>query len=70
MGLTGRGTKDFALNSEDEPQPKKYTYRLRMEAKKMDAFDDEKARAEVQSYINELLGVKDRLLENKILSSA
>ena len=70
MGLTGRGTKHFALNSEDELQPKKYTYRLRMEAKKTDAFDDERSRAEVQSYINELLGLKERLQENKILSTA
>ena len=31
-----------------------------MEAKKSDAFDDPESRAEVQSYINELLGLKDQ----------
>jgi len=69
MGLTGWGTKHTALNPQEEPQPKKYTYRLRLEAKKTSAFDEETSRAEVQSYINDLLGVKERL-ENKILSTA
>jgi len=70
MGLTGWETKHSALNPEEEPQPKKYTYRLRLEAKKSSAFDDETQRAEVQSYINDLLGVKDRLQGNRILTTA
>jgi hypothetical protein len=57
------------LNSEDDPQPK-YAYRLRLEAKKSGVFDEETTKAEVQSYINELLGVKDRPRENVILSTA
>jgi hypothetical protein len=59
MGLTGRGTESPALNSQEEPQLK-YSYRFRVEAKKSGAFDDAESRAEVQSYINELLGVKDK----------
>jgi len=59
MGLTGREWYDFALTSQEEPQLK-YSYRFRVEAKKSDAFDDPESRAEVQSYINELLGLKDQ----------
>jgi len=46
------------MSSDTETQLK-YTYRFRLEAKKPDAFDDQETKAEVQSYINELLGVKD-----------
>jgi len=47
------------LSSQDEPQ-QKYSYRYRIEAKSPAVFDEDKSRAEVQTYINELLGVKDR----------
>jgi protoporphyrinogen oxidase len=59
MGLTGRGSDSSALTSQEEPQLK-YSYRFRVEAKRQDAFDDEESKAEVQSYINELLGVSDK----------
>jgi hypothetical protein len=59
MGLTGRDSDSIALSAQDEPQLK-YTYRFRVEAKNPVVFDEETSRAEVQSYINELLGVKDK----------
>ena len=58
MGLTARGDVPFALSTQE--QTPKYTYRFRLEAKKPTAFDDEASKSEVQSYINELLGVKDK----------
>ena len=58
MGLTGRGLASFALSNQE--QTPKYTYKFRLEAKTPAAFDDEASKAEVQSYINELLGVKDK----------
>ena len=45
------------MSSESEPQLK-YTYKFRLEARKQEAFDEETSRSEVQSYINELLGVR------------
>jgi len=36
----------------------KYSYKYRQEAKSPTVFNDEEAKAEVQSYINELLGLK------------
>jgi hypothetical protein len=62
MGLTGRVSDSSALTSQEEPQLR-YTYRFRVEAKKTDPFDDAESRAEVQSYINDLLGVKEKLRE-------
>jgi hypothetical protein len=59
MGLTGRGRESSALSSQEEPQLK-YSYRFRVEAKKTGVFDDEESKAEVQSYINELLGVEEK----------
>ena len=47
------------MSSEVEPQMK-YSYKFRLEARKQEAFDEEASRTEVQSYINELLGVKDK----------
>ena len=47
------------MTSQEEPQLK-YSYRFRVEAKKPGVFDDEKQKAEVQSYIKELLGVKEK----------
>lgn len=47
------------MSSQEEPQLK-YSYRYRLEAKKSSGFDDDESRAEVQSYINELLGMKDK----------
>jgi len=51
------------MSSESEPQLK-YSYRFRLEAKTQ-VFDDDKSNAEVQSYINELLGVKEKLQEKE-----
>ena len=47
------------MSSDTETQLK-YSYRFRVEAKPVAVFDEEESKAEVQSYINELLGVKDR----------
>jgi len=47
------------MSSDSEPQLK-YSYRFRVEAKAQAVFDEEKSNAEVQSYINELLGVKEK----------
>ena len=47
------------MSSQDEPQLK-YNYRFKLEAKMPDKFDDEASRSEVQSYINELLGVREK----------
>jgi len=60
MGLTGRNTESPALSSQEEPQLK-YSYRYRVEAKNPGVYDDPEAKAEVQSYINELLGVREKL---------
>jgi len=46
------------LTSQEEPQLK-YSYRFRLEASKPGEFDDE-SKGEVQSYINELLGVSQK----------
>jgi len=62
MGLTGRESNSSPLTSQEEPQLK-YSYRFRVEAKKSDAFDDPGSRAEVQAYINDLLGVKENTRE-------
>jgi len=35
----------------------KYSYRFRLEARKLGSAQDEPNKAEVQSYINEILGV-------------
>ena len=59
MGLTGRGTDCLAMSSQEEPQLK-YSYRFRVEARNLSEDDDPESKAEVQSYIKELLGVKDR----------
>ena len=53
-----------AMSSQDEPQLK-YSYRFRLEAKKPEVFDEEVTKSEVQSYINDLLGLKDRSRENQ-----
>ena len=58
MGLTGRALTCTALTSQEETQLK-YTYRYRVEAKQPTAFDEDTSKAEVQQYINELLGMKD-----------
>jgi len=58
MGLTGRGCESTAMSSQDEPQ--KYSYKFRLEAKNQTAFENDALKGEVQSYINELLGVKDK----------
>jgi len=47
------------MTSEDEPQVK-YSYRFRLEAKQPERFDDESTKSEVQSYINGLLGVREK----------
>ena len=52
----------------DEEPKLKYSYRFRVEAKPQEVFDNETAKAEIQSYINELLGFKDRA-RDKITSS-
>jgi len=59
MGLTGGGQESHLLTSEQEPQLK-YKYQFRLEAKQAGAFDNGESNAAVQSYINELLGVKDK----------
>jgi hypothetical protein len=59
MGLTDRGFLYRALSSQDEPKLK-YSYKFRLEAKSPGVFDEDTTRAEVQSYINELLGFKDK----------
>jgi len=59
MGLTGRESVCPPMSSQDEPQLK-YNYRFKLEAKMPDKFDDEASRSEVQSYINELLGVREK----------
>ena len=46
------------MSSQDEPQ--KYSYKFRLEAKNQTAFENDALKGEVQSYINELLGVKDK----------
>ena len=60
MGLTGRGNDWAAMTSQEEPQLK-YSYRFRVEARKPREFDDPETKAEVQSYINDLLGVREKL---------
>jgi len=50
------------MTSQEEPQLK-YSYRFRLEAKKTEDLNDEEARSEVQSYINELLGVREKTRE-------
>ena len=62
MGLTGRVHVSSAMTSQEEPQLK-YSYRFRLEAKKTEDLNDEEARSEVQSYINELLGVREKTRE-------
>jgi len=59
MGLTPRKTDSIVLSSQEEPQLK-YSYRFRVEAKKPGVFDDAEMKAEVQTYINELLGIKEK----------
>ena len=56
------------MMSSDSETQLKYSYKFRLEAKNPTTFDDETAKAEVQSYINELLGVKGNSRE-KISSS-
>jgi hypothetical protein len=55
------------MSSDEEPKLK-YSYRFRVEAKQPEVFDNETEKAEVQSYINELLGLKGRL-GDKLASS-
>jgi len=43
--------------SASEGQEMKYSYRFRLEARKLGSAQDEPNKAEVQSYINEILGV-------------
>jgi len=50
------------MSSESETQLK-YSYRFRLEAKVPTTFDDETSKAEVQSYINDLLGLKGNTRE-------
>jgi hypothetical protein len=50
------------MSSDNEPQLK-YSYRFRVEAKDLTPFEDEESKAEVQSYINELLGLRERSRE-------
>jgi len=50
------------MSSDKEPQLK-YTYRFRVEAKQPTAFEEDESKAEVQSYINELLGLKEKARE-------
>ena len=64
MGLTGRALTRPAMASQDEPQLK-YTYRFRVEAKPPSAFDEDTSKAEVQVYINELLGLKESAHEKE-----
>jgi len=52
----------LAMTSDTEPQLK-YSYKFRLEAKQPQVFDEEVTKSEVQSYINDLLGVKDKPLE-------
>jgi hypothetical protein len=59
MGLTDTDYHSPALSTQDEPQLK-YSYRFRIEAKQPDVFDEVESKAEVQSYINELLGFKEK----------
>ena len=59
MGLTATIYNTPALSTEEEPKLR-YTYRFRLEAKSPEVFDEDLTKAEVQSYINELLGMKDR----------
>jgi len=47
------------MYSDNETQLK-YSYRFRLEAKNQGPFEEEQSKAEVQSYIKELLGVKDK----------
>ena len=58
MGLTGTADKQFAMSSDKETQLK-YTYRFRVEAKEPAVFDEDESKAEIQSYINELLGLRE-----------
>ncbi len=69
MGLTGRGNDCPVMTSQEEPQLK-YSYRFRVEARKQTEFDDPEAKAEVQSYIKELLGVKEKSRGKEGLISA
>jgi len=45
------------MSSQDEPQ-QKYSYKFRLEAKNQIDFENDALKGEVQSYINELLGLK------------
>ena len=45
--------------SEQEPRLR-YRYQFKLDAKGPMAFTDEESKAEVQSYINDLLGLKDQ----------
>jgi len=42
----------------------KYSYKFRLEARMPAVFDEEDSKSEVQSYINELLGVKKEKSSN------
>lgn len=43
----------------------KYKYQFRLEAKKPGTLGDKESKSMVQSYINELLGVKDKPREKE-----
>jgi len=64
MGLTGRVHGYLAMSSQLEPQLK-YRYQFKLEAKRPGVFEDNESKAMVQSYINELLGVKEKPRENE-----
>ena len=68
MGLTGRTGEQFAMSSQEETQLR-YSYRFRQDARSPGVFSEEEAKTEVQSYINELLGIKDKLGNKDLLST-
>jgi hypothetical protein len=47
------------MSSMEEPRLK-YRYQYKQEAKAQSVFDDDASKTEIQSYINELLGVKEK----------
>ena len=53
----------------DEQEQLKYTYRFSLKAEKTGESSDEPGKGEVQSYINDLLGLDDKKSDKNRLPS-
>jgi len=47
------------MSSQEEPRLR-YSYKFRLDANMPAVFDDDETKTEIQSYINDLLGVREK----------